>query len=423
MATGRPPPPSQTLPLSETISLDPNFAGKAAGKRKIDGGDSPSAALFFPATIDAGETSYGLEALPDVQTVPTRPASPILDAGIARSLQQPVTAAFGGSTAIPATVGSIGDGNLVQNLPGPSTITFGASIVHIDQEKPNPQFRPPRVFTGKNPSIRQATGKIGNGDLDIRVPNKKTVRTALVPSDSAPANFLATVAGAPPAMAAPATGKVPENPAPPPDPKNHTPSLAQVVSASNRIKVPTPVTEPFPDREVTIHRGLPAVRFMQSEVSQLEVKSGKGSRPPTSEELQLLETSDEPEEPVDDLEFDASALPFASTDIDLGRRREKTPRTPVVRTPMICTLNRSANTIPSNRDFEPYPSYCQDPGPSYEDMHEVRYHCDGRRYSEDSDFSDEEEDDVIWAEEQEDIRYKFEPKSKVGYYGNNLQPF
>ncbi|VFQ94189.1 unnamed protein product [Cuscuta campestris] len=156
---------------------------------------------------------------------------------------------------------------------------------------------------------------------------------------------------------------------------------------------------------------------------KFKVKSGKGSRPPTSEELQLLETSDEPEEPADDLEFDASALPFASTDIDLGRRREKTPRTPAVRTPMICTLNRSANTIPSNRDFEPYPSYCQDPGPSYEDVHEVRYHCDGRRYGEDSDFSDEEEDDVIWAEEKEDIRYKFEPKSKVGYYGNNLQPF
>ncbi|VFR01319.1 unnamed protein product [Cuscuta campestris] len=155
-----------------------------------------------------------------------------------------------------------------------------------------------------------------------------------------------------------------------------------------------------------------------------QVKSGKGSRPPTSEELKLLDTSDEPEEPAEDLEFDSSALPFASTDIDLGRRREKTPCTPAARTPLVCTLNRSANTIPSNRDFGVhYPSYCLDPGPSHEDVDVVRYHCDGRRYGEDSDLSDEDEDDLIWEEEQEDIKYKFEPKSKLGYYGNDLQPF
>ncbi|VFQ96664.1 unnamed protein product [Cuscuta campestris] len=99
--------------------------------------------------------------------------------------------------------------------------------------------------------------------IGIRDPHAKPVRLALVPPDSAP------VAGAPPATAVPATVKIPEAPVPPSKSNKHTPSLAQVVSGSSRIKVPTPVMEPLPDRDVTIHRGMPAVRFLKSEVSTL----------------------------------------------------------------------------------------------------------------------------------------------------------
>ncbi|VFQ90137.1 unnamed protein product [Cuscuta campestris] len=148
------------------------------------------------------------------------------------------------------------------------SMNIAGKIVETDFKQVGEEGRPVVVCVALYYPRRLPSSGVRKG-LDIRDPHAKPVRLALVPPDSVPVNFPATTAGAPPATAAPATVKIPEAPVPLPESKKHTPSLAQVVSASNRIKVPTSVTEPLPDREVTVHRGMPVVRFMQSEVSQL----------------------------------------------------------------------------------------------------------------------------------------------------------
>ncbi|VFR01318.1 unnamed protein product [Cuscuta campestris] len=440
----RPPDTHQSLPDVETIPKHPWIVAVAAGNCQVDPHAAAQVSHFVPATTCSGKPPNQSTKVPDVLASSTPPESQQLDVGNARSPALPAPPFTIGSFHFPATSGEPKVAQPLSNIPGTATNVPGPSISAIEAGLNKPQESEVRVFPNTNSSIRRVQGQIGQKGFHIRDPHEKPVRMTLAPSVLAPADFPATVAGAPAtAAAAQTTGKIPENSTQPPFSRKPVPSLSQVISASKRNSLPTFVTEPFPEREVTVHRGMPAVRFNEAEVSdlalidkyilvgkfshrqpKLEVKSGKGSRPPTSEELKLIETSDEPDEPAEDLEFDASALPFASTDIDLGRKREKTPFTPAARTPLICTLNRSANTTPSNRDFYARPSYCQDPGPSYEDPHDIRYHCDGRRYGEDSyPPSDEDEDDLIWEEEQEDIRYDFGPKSNVGYYGPNLEPF
>ncbi|VFQ99338.1 unnamed protein product [Cuscuta campestris] len=269
MAGDQPRHPSHHLPDIKTNSEHPNFPGKATGKRQVEGGDLPSAAQIFPAVTLIGEAPSCSCRVPNNHTSPTPPAMLHLDAGNARSSLQPVVAVSDGLEVIPATSGQIDGVQPLKQVPGLSTKTKDPSISHLEADLENPQTTEIRVFSSVNPTIRRVPAKIVKKELHNRDPHIKTKPLALVSSNSAPVTFPATAARAPPAAAAPATGKKPEPSVPLADAKKPAPSLAQVVYGSKRISLPTFVTEPLPDREVTIHRGLPAVRFNESEVSDL----------------------------------------------------------------------------------------------------------------------------------------------------------
>ncbi|VFQ98289.1 unnamed protein product [Cuscuta campestris] len=267
MAGGRPGTRSHRLPDVKTITKHPNITGNSAGIRRAEDGGSPSTAHFVPATTFSDEAPNSFQQIPDVNTKPTPLESRILVAGISRSPSRSGMVVSGGLEQNPVTTDQIDVEEHHQILSGISAHLKESSIAAFDGDLKKPPNLDSKVFPSLKSSIRAVQGQIVKKELDIRDPHAKPVRLALVPPDSALVNFPATVTGAPAAAAA--TGQFPETPAPPPDSKKHTPSLAQVVSASNRIKVPTSITELLPDREVTVYPGMPAFRFMQSEVSQL----------------------------------------------------------------------------------------------------------------------------------------------------------
>ncbi|RAL51607.1 hypothetical protein DM860_018265 [Cuscuta australis] len=232
----------------------------------------PFGDLQIPATMASDVLPDIHQRPPGLKMIPTHPNISPFAAGI-RQVEEDAAANFiitSSGEQNSATSSQIGLQNLPQTLSGVTTIIKEPSVARIDADLKKPQFSDIRVFAKEKTQIRGALGEIGKIQLDIHDPQFKTKKMALVPPDFERVEFPATLtAGAPPATAVLTAGKNSASPVQHPDSKKFTPSLSQVVSASDRVKVPTSITEPLPDREVTVHRGMPAVRFMQSEVSQL----------------------------------------------------------------------------------------------------------------------------------------------------------